>query len=89
MEVNIQYDGEYPNLCSGTLLVTLKGVTYDFGRNSLCSGGTAYLDDDNAVVTEGEWSINKWPENFPDSAKAAVLRAINCEIQCGCCGGCV
>lgn len=39
--------------------------------------------------TEGEWKINKFPENFPEELKGAVLSAVNANIPLGCCGGCI
>lgn len=89
MQINIEYDGAYPNLCSGNLVVTIDDKRYGFG-NCLCSGGSVTFDEDwQEHVTQGPWSINEWPGDFPEELKESVLEAINEEIPHGCCGGCV
>ena len=35
----ISYDGEYPNLCSGTLILNLNGKDVVFPNYCLSSGG--------------------------------------------------
>ena len=88
MSIKIQYNGEYPNLCSGKLVVTVDGKRWNFS-NCLSSGGSVSFDEDwSEVVEQGEWSV-EWPEAFPDELKTEVLSAINDEIPHGCCGGCV
>jgi hypothetical protein len=90
MDIQIQYNGEYPNLCSGHLVVTIDGKEWDFGTFCLASGGSVSFDSEwNEHVTEGEWSIDEYPEGFPEELKQAVLDAVNEEIPYGCCGGCV
>lgn len=89
-EIEIQYDGKYPNLCSGHLKVTIDGVVWDFGKYCLSSGGCAYFTGDwEDVVKQGEWTITNYPEGFPEKLKKAVLRKVNEEIPWGCCGGCL
>lgn len=89
-KIEIQYDGDYPNLCSGHLVVTIDDVVWDFGKYCLSSGGCAYFKDDwKDVVEQGEWSITDYPKGFPEELKEAVLRKVNEEIPWGCCGGCL
>lgn len=89
-KIEIQYDGKYPNLCSGHLVVTIDGVVQDFGKYCLSSGGCAYFTKDwEDVVEEGEWDITDYPEGFPEELKEAVLKKVNEEIPWGCCGGCL
>lgn len=88
-EIEIKYDGEYPNLCMGHLIVIVDGIEYDFGEYCLSSGGSVTFDEEwNETVTKGEWSVD-FPENFPCDLKEEVLDKINEEIPHGCCGGCV
>lgn len=88
--IKIKYDGEYPNLCSGHLIVTIDGVEWDFGIYSLSSGGSVTFDDKGEEnVTEGKWEVSEWPKGFPEEQKQVVLDAINAQIEHGCCGGCV
>ena len=89
MEIEIKYGGEYPNLCSGNLTVIIDGKEWDFGE-CLESGGSVSFDDEwNEYVSEGEWSIGRYPTDFPDELKRDVLEAVNNNIEHGCCGGCV
>lgn len=89
MNIKIEYNGSYPNLCSGDLIVIVDETRRDFGR-CLCSGGNVWFDDDcNEHIDSGAWSITEWPDKFPDDLKSAVLEAVNNNIEHGCCGGCV
>jgi len=89
-DIQISYNGEYPNLCSGDLTVFIKEQKWDFPSFCLSSGGSvSFTSDWDEIITQGEWSIDKWPENFPDGMKDLVLRKINEDIPHGCCGGCV
>jgi hypothetical protein len=90
----VEYDGEFPNLCRGRLFITTPdGVRWDFGKYSLISGGSAYSDKDSSekVVKKGPWTLEEWPENFPEdkTIRTWVLNAINVKIRQGCCGGCL
>ena len=92
MDIKIKYDGEWPNLCRGNLIVCIDGVEWDFGCYSLKSGGEIQRDEEwNMWATEGPWDIWDWPEGFPDDdlLKEVVLMEINSEIPHGCCGGCI
>lgn len=90
MNIEIEYDGKWPNLCSGKLVVTIDGTVWDFKSFCLCSGGEVTSDKDwNFTVTQGMWTIYEWPEGFPEELKLAVLEEINNTIDHGCCGGCI
>lgn len=88
LDIKIQYDGEYPCLCMGHLIVWIDGKEWDFGKYALESGGRCILADDRIV--KGKWNIfdDKWPKEFPEKYKRPVLSKINKEIPHGCCGGC-
>jgi hypothetical protein len=90
MSIKIQYDGAYPNLCSGNLIVTIDSKQWIFPPYCLSSGGSVSFDDDwNEEVTDGDWSIREWPDNFPEKFKENIVDAVNEHIPHGCCGGCV
>ena len=90
MKIEIKYDGEYPNLCSGQLIVIIDGKEWIFPNYCLSSGGSVSFDENwNEEVTEGEWSIREYPKDFPEELKDIVLYEINNAIYHGCCGGCV
>lgn len=40
MDIRIEYDGRWPNLCSGHLIIWIDDVKWDFGSHSLSSGGS-------------------------------------------------
>jgi hypothetical protein len=89
-KIKIEYNGEYPNLCSGQLIVTIGKKRWKFPSYCLLSGGSVWFDDDwGEHVESGEWSVSEWPDRFPEDRKADVIDAINSSITLGCCGGCV
>lgn len=88
--ITIQYNGEYPNLCSGQLVVTIGDKKWAFPDYCLRSGGSVHFDADwNEVIGSGEWTIDKFPKGFPKEYKQTVIDRVNEEIPHGCCGGCV
>jgi hypothetical protein len=91
-QVKIDYDGKYPCLCMGHLIVTIDDVVYDFGNYVLSSGGGICRDEEwNMWTEDGDWDIpdEDWPIDFPEEYKKIVLDKINEEIPHGCCGGCI
>lgn len=89
--VIIKYDGKWPCLCMGHLVVTIGGKEWDFGEYCLTSGGevTGSPPDWDFKVTTGPWKVDRWPDGFPECYKIPVVKKINCEIPHGCCGGCI
>ena len=89
MEIKIKYDGQYPHLCGGHLLVTVDGNEYDFGCHRLSSGGSQSFDEGlTEHIYSGPWKVDSWPDNFPKQYRFAVVATINDKIEHGCCGGC-
>lgn len=91
MNIEINYDGKWPNLCSGKLVVTIDNIIYEFPDFCLYSGGRAYFSNGyrDEHIEKGQWSIDRWPKGFPEELKEEVLSAINGKISWGCCGGCL
>lgn len=88
--IDIHYDGKYPNLCSGKLVITIDNVRWVFPDGCLQTGGcVSFSKDRDENITTGPWSITQWAEGFPEEKKQDVLDEINCCIPHGCCGGCV
>jgi len=86
----VSYDGEYPNLCSGQLVIKLDEQEWVFPSYCLSSGGSVSFDENwSEEVTDGPWSISKWPKGFPEDAKEFATDVVNTSISWGCCGGCV
>ena len=88
----ISYDGSYPNLCAGTLIIAVVNditktyVEWVFPPHSLSSGG--YIDGDYEAHS-GSWEIEDWPDEFPMGLRDDVIDLVNSEIEHGCCGGCI
>jgi len=83
MKIEIEYDGAFPKLCSGVLVVTIDGTRWKFPPCCLSSGGDNLSCDDVGWLEplfSGPWSINKWPEGFPEDQKKAVQDALNVEM---------
>lgn len=90
MDIKVSYDGAFPNLCSGTLVVTIDDTEWVFPDYCMSSGGSVSFSKDwEEHVSSGPWEISKWPENFPENLKSSVLEAVNEQVTYGCCGGCV
>ena len=90
MNVKVEYDGEYPNLCSGQLFITINNTRWKFPSFCLSSGGgVSFGDNYDESVWDGEWTISSYPDNFPEELKQIAEDAVNSEITHGCCGGCV
>lgn len=91
----ISYDGEYPCLCNGTLILEINGTEHSFGNKAKhpkfwSSGGTCSITGNwNPKVTNGEWIINvdKIPEQFRKYA-GEIDEVFNDNVVYGCCGGC-
>lgn len=89
MNIKIEYDGEYPRLCFGTLVVFIDEKRWNFPKDCLRSGGASYSDEDYyCSIEEGPWFVYDWPKDFPEYLKDDTLQAINDQIEHGCCGGC-
>ncbi len=93
--MELTYDGKYPILCGGRLIVKVGETTYDFGTNVLVSGGGCYHDhceengEEDWWSSRGPWEIHRWPEEFPVELREELLELVNKQIEQGCCGGCL
>jgi hypothetical protein len=85
--IKVEYDGAYPNLCSGHLVVTIDGKRWEFSSRALSSGGGT--DWRSGRVTRGPWTIYEWPEGFPGHLQLLTVEAVNEQVEQGCCGGCL
>lgn len=88
--IKIIYNGKYPCLCQGELIVIVDNIEYIFPDNCLISGGSCFISDDgDEEISEGDWTLDSYPDNFPENLKFEVLEKINECIPKGCCGGCL
>ena len=84
------YDGKAPNLCSGTLIMTLDGEDIVFPVQCLYSEGTIKKSNKKGEqVIKGPWIVREFPERFPKELEKKAVELINENIPYGCCGGCL
>lgn len=87
----ISYNGRYPNLCRGTLVIEVNGKQYSL-LYALASGGAAYFTNNYSEehVEEGKWSVseNALPEGIRQY-KNQIEEVVNDCVPHGCCGGCL
>ena len=87
----VSYDGKYPNLCSGTLVLSVDGQKVA-AMDCLYPGGEAGIGGDgNEYTIEGPWKV-KWgklsmPFTFHEMARITEL--VNQHVKHSCCGGCI
>ena len=84
----VSYNGRYPNLCSGDLIMKIDGETVKFPPYCMTSGGfccfTAEWDE---IIETGEWQV-EIPERY-EAYRDEILEAVNSNVRHGCCGGCL
>lgn len=84
----VSYDGSYPNLCRGKLVLEIDGKIVEFPDYCMSSGGSVWFDDDwDEHVEYGEWSV-KVPEKYAH-LRSEIEDCVNENVPCGCCGGCI
>jgi hypothetical protein len=88
----VSYDGKYPCLCHGQLVIKVDGKLYDKGFH-LCSGGSCGFiseGDDPYADTyreEGRWEVEV-PEEL-EWCQDEIEKLVNENVTWGCCGGCI
>lgn len=89
----VSYNGKWPNLCRGALVVEKDNKQYSM-ENILISGGECGFSNNyrNSYINRGPWNINlKYlPKELNNDNDIRVLESlINDNIDWGCCGGCL
>ena len=83
----VSYNGRYPILCSGTLVLRINGELVSF-KDCLVSGGSVTIEKNGIENVEtGEWSVDV-PEQYK-ALKSEISAVVNANVEYGCCGGCV
>lgn len=83
----ISYNGKYPCLCVGTLVLEIEGERVEL-KNVLSSGGTCFIDNDyNEIIEKDTWSVNV-PDEYRQH-KEEITDLVNENVPFGCCGGCL
>jgi len=85
--IKVEYDGKYPNACSGTLKITVD-ETVVYNKDFCCSStGSVWFDEDWSEHVECGELIWKDSEKFDDEIQQAVKDVLSTVGVC--CGGCV
>lgn len=85
----VSYDGAYPNLCTGQLVLKINGQVREFSRHCLQSGGTVWFDNDWNAHIETDAGLSTPPPEDLEPLRKEIEECINENIPHGCCGGCV
>ena len=87
----VSYDGEYPNLCGGTLVLSVDGNVCETWYCLESGGGWDVDESGEEHVSTGPWKLYKWKfdEYFTRSEMEEIERLVNENIPWGCCGGCI
>lgn len=87
----ISYDGKWPTLCMGTLVVEKDGKQYSM-KHVLESGGSCGFNKDysESYIKKGEWLIVEryLPKELQDNIEELTY-LVNKNIPYGCCGCCL
>lgn len=83
----VSYDGAFPNLCRGKLILKINGEIVEFPNCCIETGG-AVLEGDNGYYTDsGPWTVVDIPKGY-EQFSAEITQCVNDNIEQGCCGGC-
>lgn len=81
----VSYDGAYPSLCAGTLVLRIAGELVTFPKYCLMSGGCVPCEEDEVLT--GEWLVAV-PEKY-SFCFDEIHKVVNENVPHGCCGGCL
>jgi len=87
----VSYNGKYPCLCMGDLVLKINGKTVKL-HGALVSGGSVsfYNNYADVSITSGDWDIDLCcvPEEY-HCYYDSMVAVVNKNVHHGCCGGCV
>ena len=103
MEIKfVSYDGDYPCLCGGTLILNIDGEDYYFGNFRILnkdnddhhferfwmSGGGISIDEE--ITIHAKWKLKEYclPDFLLPYGKE-LINIFNENVRYGCCGGCI
>lgn len=87
----VSYDGKWPCLCYGTLIIKVNGKTYSF-KEAMISGGRIMggpSTDWDMWSEQGDWEINLEEHPELEQYKEEITKVVNENVEHGCCGGCI
>lgn len=80
----VSYSGQYPNRCSGVLVLEIDGERCE----TIELVPRSYMNTMSEHVRPRNWEIRNLPEKY-EKERREILKAINANIPRGCCGGCI
>lgn len=84
----VSYDGKYPNLCSGALVLRIDGEITIFPEYCMSSGGRVWFDDSwKGHVYQDDWRVEV-PVKYRH-LQEEINKVVNNNVSRGCCGGCL
>ena len=94
----VSYDGAFPCLCHGTLVLEIDGKTVKFGPNEDCDY-PEFWDTGGRIGRNGNWQMwaehGPWKARFPqdtefsENDRQRLLEVFQDNVPEGCCGGCI
>jgi uncharacterized Fe-S radical SAM superfamily protein PflX len=86
----VSYNGKYPNLCRGTLIIKVNGKETIL-KNCLMSGGRCWIDrrDWEGHIEKGYWRLCTCLPDDLEQCRDEILKVVNENVLHGCCGGCI
>ena len=86
LDIKVTYDGEYPNTCSGTLIIKVDGKEI-YNKKYCChSTGSISCDDNDYTANSGELIWDDADEYIAEIQEAVRNVLCGCNV---CCGGCI
>lgn len=98
----VDYNGRYPNLCGGILILRIDGEIYSFGGyypfedpshefdSFWTSGGSVWFSSEwDEHVESGPWVLSGELPEFLKGHEKELIDIMNDNVPHGCCGGCV
>ena len=84
----VSYDGAFPCLCAGILVLRINGKERVMPQYCMKSGGRVWFDKDwGGHVETGPWSVSV-PADLAD-LQYEIDACVNANVPHGCCGGCI
>ncbi len=86
----ISYDGKYPTLCYGILVIKVDNKEYSLSNCMSSGGGCTHDENWEFDVQTGSWSIHE--DRLPEQIKkyrSEIEKVVNANVRYGCCGGCI
>lgn len=83
----VSYNGAYPNLCSGELVVRINGKIVNLGRCLTSGGCCTFSNGWEEEIEKGDWLVDVPAEYM--MYELQIIKVVNENVSRGCCGGCI